>query len=76
MAELEAKHSSVTDDSYLHTETDTTQREEGNIDQCLNIQCRNDGTCVSTSGGYSCVCSPQFQGFHCELGMKLTDYIN
>ncbi|KAK2144130.1 hypothetical protein LSH36_782g01017 [Paralvinella palmiformis] len=52
-------------------ETDTTQREEGNIDQCLNIQCRNDGTCVSTSGGYSCVCSPQFQGFHCELGLEI-----
>uniref|UniRef100_A0A671THD5 FAT atypical cadherin 3a n=1 Tax=Sparus aurata TaxID=8175 RepID=A0A671THD5_SPAAU len=37
-------------------------------DACLQKPCRNGATCTSLpSGGFSCSCSPQYTGGHCEM---------
>uniref|UniRef100_A0A665TAV5 FAT atypical cadherin 3a n=1 Tax=Echeneis naucrates TaxID=173247 RepID=A0A665TAV5_ECHNA len=39
-------------------------------DACLGMPCRNGATCTSLpSGGFSCICPPQFTGIRCELEM-------
>lgn len=39
------------------------------INECLTAKpCKNGATCVNSIGGYTCLCSPGFQGQHCEKG--------
>ena len=35
---------------------------------CERSQCKHGGTCVAVKNGYSCICNPDYQSTHCELG--------
>ena len=38
------------------------------IDDCENVVCLNEGTCVDRLGSYVCICKKGFSGQHCESG--------
>lgn len=42
------------------------------IDDCLGIECFNNGRCVDFPGSYTCKCKEGFEGDHCEFGMLYT----
>jgi len=62
----------TTDSNELHFER-TTKSDE-NADQCSSSKCKHGGVCVSEEENYSCICTPEFQGTHCELGSYLIMY--
>ncbi|CAH1791161.1 unnamed protein product, partial [Owenia fusiformis] len=33
---------------------------------CTSNPCKNDGTCISTDEGYTCICHPEYTGTQCE----------
>ena len=35
---------------------------------CAGFPCKHGGTCVIEESGYSCLCTSDFHGVHCELG--------
>ncbi|PSN51799.1 Neurogenic locus Notch protein [Blattella germanica] len=39
---------------------------EVNIDDCVNLPCKNNGTCVDLVGTYECTCTRHYSGKHCE----------
>ena len=38
------------------------------IDYCINVTCKNGGSCVDGLDKYSCSCGAGFSGDHCETG--------
>ena len=38
------------------------------IDDCANVTCRNDGTCVDGVNNYTCSCPVGYSGDFCETG--------
>jgi len=49
------------------------------VNECLNIQCLNNGACVNVAGTYQCECKPGFTGTFCgqgKLNSQVTNIIN
>lgn len=42
------------------------------IDYCINVTCKNGGSCVDGLNNYTCSCVDGFQGDHCETGNNTT----
>jgi len=42
---------------------------EINIDDCVDIQCSNGGTCLDLVNDFRCICAPTFSGPFCETGI-------
>ncbi|XP_003376811.1 putative calcium binding EGF domain protein [Trichinella spiralis] len=42
---------------------------DSDINECIYQEnpCKNNGTCVNTSGSYKCECPSKFEGTHCEI---------
>ncbi|CAH3116517.1 unnamed protein product [Porites lobata] len=40
---------------------------ETNINDCVNITCLNNGTCIDLIDGFNCSCPPGFAGSRCEI---------
>ena len=40
------------------------------IDECANVTCRNNATCVEGLDWYRCDCVPGYTGEHCETGKE------
>ena len=38
------------------------------IDECSSTPCHNGGICSNQINGYTCLCSVDFTGVHCETG--------
>lgn len=38
------------------------------IDNCIGIDCLNDGSCLDFPEYYICKCAQGFEGNHCEAG--------
>ena len=38
------------------------------IDYCINVTCKNGGSCVDGLDKYTCSCGAGFSGDHCETG--------
>ena len=38
------------------------------IDYCINVTCKNGGSCVDGLDNYTCSCGTGFSGDHCETG--------
>ena len=38
------------------------------IDECLETNVCNGGTCYNNQGSFSCACSDGYFGTHCEVG--------
>ena len=51
-----------------HFEKTTRQDEDEDGDQCSSSKCKHGGVCVAEEERYSCICTPEFRGTHCELG--------
>ena len=37
-------------------------------DDCASNPCMNDGVCKDGPSNYTCICSAEYNGTHCELG--------
>ena len=61
---------------FKRTRFETTTRSEKDEDanRCSISPCKNGGTCEAKGRGYSCVCTPHFQGTRCELGSYVSIY--
>ncbi|CAG2256339.1 unnamed protein product [Mytilus edulis] len=46
------------------------------IDDCLGIECLNNGKCVDFPGSYTCKCEEGFEGEHCEFDINECLYLN
>ena len=62
---------------YIHSVLPLNGRREPNrvfsfsptdIDACLGVSCRNNGTCVDMVDDYICNCVQGFTGKHCQTG--------
>lgn len=38
------------------------------IDYCINVSCKNGGSCVDGLDNFTCSCGAGFSGDHCETG--------
>ncbi|KAK2142409.1 hypothetical protein LSH36_960g00003 [Paralvinella palmiformis] len=61
----------TTGSNELHFEKSTRPDEYEEADQCSSSKCKHGGACVAEEGTYSCICTPEFQGTHCELGLEV-----
>ncbi|XP_073249729.1 uncharacterized protein [Porites lutea] len=43
---------------------------ETNINDCVNIPCLNNGTCIDLINGFNCSCPPGFAGNRCEIDIN------
>ena len=43
------------------------------IDECVNTDICNNGTCLNNDGGFTCLCATGFTGLLCEAGKFLYD---
>ena len=43
------------------------------IDECELNPCGENGVCINSFGGYTCECSAEFTGAHCEEAATLTE---
>ena len=39
------------------------------INECASSPCRNGGACNDHVNSYTCTCSQEYSGTHCELGI-------
>ncbi|GAB1285269.1 Sushi, nidogen and EGF-like domain-containing protein 1 [Apodemus speciosus] len=39
------------------------------VDECRSQPCLHGGSCQDLTAGYQCLCSPGYEGVHCELGL-------
>ena len=49
-----------------------TRLDKLEMNKCESNPCQNDGLCVKTPGGYSCICKPDFFGGRCQY--RLSDF--
>ena len=54
-----------------HFETATRSDENEDAHQCSSCYCKHAATCVVEGYNYSCICTPDFIGTHCELGVSI-----
>uniref|UniRef100_A0A8C5KE78 Sushi, nidogen and EGF-like domain-containing protein 1 n=1 Tax=Jaculus jaculus TaxID=51337 RepID=A0A8C5KE78_JACJA len=40
------------------------------VDECRSQPCLHGGSCQDLTAGYLCLCSPGYEGVHCELGKR------
>lgn len=40
------------------------------VDECQSQPCLHKGSCQDLIAGYQCLCSPGYEGVHCELGKR------
>ncbi|KAK2148638.1 hypothetical protein LSH36_488g04037 [Paralvinella palmiformis] len=57
--------STTAEDQYYGTEKGVDP--DTDFDPCLKVRCQNGGTCKAKEKSYTCVCTEQFQGLHCDL---------
>lgn len=38
------------------------------VDECTQVPCQNNGSCVNNNGSYACACEAGWTGQHCENG--------
>lgn len=36
--------------------------------ECLNLPCHNNGTCINNNGSYTCSCENGWESHDCEKG--------
>ena len=42
---------------------------EHNIDECVNVDCKNNATCIDQINGFYCACRNGFTGNKCEVNI-------
>ncbi|KAK2148637.1 hypothetical protein LSH36_488g04036 [Paralvinella palmiformis] len=62
---LDPSPSTTAEDQYYGTEKGVDP--DTDFDPCLKVRCQNGGTCKAKEKSYTCVCTEQFQGLHCDL---------
>ncbi|XP_045189860.2 signal peptide, CUB and EGF-like domain-containing protein 2 [Mercenaria mercenaria] len=55
---------------------DTNGRSCFNIDDCADITCKNNGSCIDGLSSFTCVCLPGFTGNLCELDVNECLFLN
>lgn len=40
------------------------------VDECRSQPCLHGGSCQDLTAAYQCLCSPGYEGVHCELGKR------
>ena len=57
-----------TDKVQEHTREYGSTEMMKNDNRCFSSPCKHGGTCIEEQNGYSCFCSAEFRGFHCDIG--------
>ena len=64
---------------YLYTKFEILKNLFSDVNECVSLPCKHDGTCTDHVNSYSCTCKPGYTGINCETGKwntgRLTRFI-